>query len=83
MFQLSSFSLLLLLLFESDPVGMWRVMSLLVKNRHFHIYVIISTILPWLLLHKMKTKADEDVGMRGGSGRYRNGGKRMGKQMCF
>lgn len=58
-----------LLPFESNPVGMWRVMSPLVKNGHLCIYVVVSTIIPWLLLHKMKTKVDKDVGRRGGNGR--------------
>lgn len=78
-FQWSSFLSLLFLLFESDTVGMRRTMSRLVKNRHFHIYVIIFAILLWLLFHKMKTKADKDVGMRGGSGRWWGGGRRIGK----
>ena len=47
--------------FESNSVGMWRVMSPLVKNGHLCIDIVISTILPWLLLHKMKTKADKGV----------------------
>lgn len=80
-FQLSSFVPLFLPL-ESDPVGMWRVMSPLVENGHFCISVALCTILPWPLLHKMKTKADKDVGMRGGRGRHRNGKRRMEKE-CF
>lgn len=55
-------------------------MSPLVKNGHFCICVVVFTILPWLLLHNMKTKADKDVGMRGGSGRHLEWEEEKGKE---
>lgn len=55
-------------------------MSPLVKNGYFCISVVVFTILPWLLLHKMKTKADKDVGMRGGSGRQEEWEEENGKE---
>ena len=55
-------------------------MSPLVKNGHLCIYAVVSTILPWLLLHKMKTKADKDVGRRGGSGREQKWEEENGKE---
>ena len=66
--------------FESNSVGMWRVMSPLVKNGHPWIDIAISTILPWLLLHKMKTKADKDVTRRGESGRQEEWGEENGRE---
>ena len=66
--------------FESNSVGLWRVMSLLIKNGHLCIDIVISTILPWLLLHKMKTKAEKDVTKSCRSGRQEEWGEENGRE---
>lgn len=65
---------------ESNSVGMWTIMSPLVKNGHLCIDIVISTILPWLLLHKMKKKGDKDAIRRGGSGRQEEWGEENGRE---
>ena len=69
--------------FESNSVGMWRVMSPLVKNGHLCIHIVISTILPWLLLHKMKPKVIKMLSEEVEVGGRRNGEKRMEEKNTF
>lgn len=80
-FQLSSFVPVFLPL-ESDPVGIWRVTSPLVKNGHFCISVVLCTILPWPLLHKWKQKLIKMLAWEVDVGDSRNGKRRMEKE-CF